>query len=166
MQTTVYDRGVVDDTGTWCSYFGGTSVDIQPTTEGRIFTNGLTYIRWPYDSSLQARTREQFDASYLENEAILHSSRKMLNFPIGDAIRFAASRGADMTKALELHYENRETASACLKSADAIVEILNQVSDKTGFSYEIVRVMSRWGYIRYLYLDRAEAAEAEVADTR
>ena len=37
---------------------------------------------------------------------------------------------------------------------------------ETGFSYEIVRVMSRWGYIRYLYLDRAEAVEAEVADTR
>jgi len=157
---TVYDRGVVDDTGTWCSYFGGTSVDIQPVVEGRIFKNGLTYIRWPYDSCLMARTREQFDASYLENEAILHSWRTILTFPIGSAIRFSASRGADMTKALELHYGTHLTpaASACLQSAEGIVALLNQASDKTGFSYEIVRVMSRWGYIRYLYLEDIKVA--------
>lgn len=140
----------------------------------------ITTINSPYGRGLVHRRRDQFSTAYLEAEAIIEAYRRAIVFPLGDAIAHAKRCGVDVQgvgclygwshlvqahrnfqDALVLageHYSRIDSeclvlaASQLLQVLNDTIDSLNRHSGKTGRRYELVKVPSRWGYIRMIYL--------------
>ncbi len=161
-----------NDLGTWCGYLG-TNIDIQPTGVGRYFDeNGRTAVSDPYRGGLMGLHGDQLTPEALQAEAVKWSFRRWVIRDLREAIERVGRAVAgpstdsghiDAQKAVLDAKRAFEELSSGLECYDRMIALGHYIADKLRPSYvrlfqsnlEIKAIMSRWGYIRVMYVDRS-----------